>query len=230
MQNSSCDLAHCFLCRHCMPEWAGLTILHKKTMFFKKGKALFREGEPVQGIFFLYSGAVKIHAPWTDGREMIIRFTKAGEVAGHRGLAGNALYPVSATALEDTVACFITNDFLELSLKANPNFTYTLMHLYAAELQKAEQKMRDLIHMDVKGRIAGALLEIADTFGTTAEGYFGLTVSRQDIASLAGTTYETVFKLFNDWIGQGIIKTLGKAIRIDKPELLTRMAARERQT
>jgi CRP-like cAMP-binding protein len=136
---------------------------------------------------------------------------------------------VSATALEDTTACFITNEFLELSLKANPGLTYTLMHFYAAELQKAEQKMRDMIHMEVKGRIARALLEIADTFGTTADGYFGLTISRQDIASLAGTTYETVFKFFNDWIAQGIIKTMGKAIRIDKPELLTRMAAREGQ-
>jgi CRP-like cAMP-binding protein len=160
---------------------------------------------------------------------MIIRFAKGGEIAGHRGLTGSTIYPVSATALQDTVACFITNEFLELSLKSNPAFTYTLMHFYAAELQKAEQKMRDMIHMDVKGRIARALLEIADTFGTTAEGYFGLTISRQDIASLAGTTYETVFKFFNDWIGQGIIKTLGKAIRIDKRDLLVQMAAREGQ-
>jgi CRP-like cAMP-binding protein len=212
-----------------MPEWRELTIRHKKTIFFKRGKALFCQGEQVKGIFFLYSGAVKIHAPWGDGREMIIRFAKGGEIAGHRGLAGNAVYPVSATALEDTMACFVTNEFLELSLKANPGFTYTLMHFYAAELQKAEQKMRDMIHMEVKGRIARALLEIADTFGTTADGYFGLNISRQDIASLAGTTYETVFKFFNDWIAQGIIKTTGKAIRIDKPELLTRMAAREGQ-
>jgi CRP-like cAMP-binding protein len=228
MQASSCDLTHCFLCRHCIPEWKDLTIQHKKTIFFKKGKALFGVGEPVKGIFFLYSGAVKIHAPWADSREMIIRFARGGEIAGHRGLVGDAVYPVSATALEDTVACFVTNEFLELSLKSNPTLTYTLMYFYAAELQKADQKMRDMIHMEVKGRIARALLDIADTFGTTPEGYFGLTVSRQDIASLAGTTYETVFKFFNDWIGLGIIRTSGKAIRVDKRELLVQMAARER--
>src|ERR1700761_6454220 len=143
-----CDLTRCFLCRHCMPEWKAVTAEHKKTQLFKKGKALFSEGEAVRGIYFLYSGVVKIHAPWMDGRELILRFARGGEVAGYRGLGGDALYPVSATALEDTVACFVENDFLELSLKANPSLTYTLMHLYATELQKAEKRMRDLPHRE----------------------------------------------------------------------------------
>src|SRR5580698_1596687 len=124
MKELTCDLDRCFLCQHCMPEWKEVTATHKKTLLIKKGKALFTEGEEVKGIFFLYSGVVKIHAPWTDGREMIIRFARAGEIAGHRGLGGHAVYPISATALEDTLVCFVSNEFLELSMKANPSLTY----------------------------------------------------------------------------------------------------------
>ncbi len=200
-----------------MPEWKEMTALKKETRLIKRGKPLFSEGDKVEGIFFLYSGVVKIHAPWVDGREMIIRFTRGGEIAGHRGLGGNAFYPVSATALEDTVACFVANEFLELSMKANPSLTYTLMHFYAMELQKAEKKMRDLIHLDVKGRIAGALLELEETFGTNEEGFLALTLTRQDIAAFAGTTYETVFKYFTELTAAGIITTVGKDIKINQP-------------
>ncbi|HEV9035764.1 MAG TPA: Crp/Fnr family transcriptional regulator [Puia sp.] len=226
MPDIPCKLDHCFLCRHCMPEWKDVTALHRKTLNFRKGKSLFGQGEPVKGIFFIYSGAVKIHAPWGDGREMIIRWAKAGDIAGLRGLGGNAVFPISATALEDTTACFIPNEFLELSLKANPSLTYTLMHFYATELQAAEKRMRDLTHMEVKGRIAGALLDIAAIFGTNPEGFLGVTLTRQDIAAYAGTTYETAFKFFTELTAAEVISTSGKDIRINQPERLTRLAGR----
>lgn len=224
MQELPCDLNHCFLCRHCMPEWKEVTATHKKTLPIKKGKTLFDEGEEVKGIFFLYSGVVKIHAPWTDGRELIIRFARDGEIAGHRGLGGNSRYPVSATALEDTVACFVSNEFLELSMKANPLLTYTLMHFYATELQKAEQRLRNITHMEVKGRIAGALLDILQTFGTDKDQFLTLKLTRQDIAAYAATTYETVFKFFAELTNAGIITTSGKDIRINQPEQLAQLA------
>ena len=221
-----CDLTRCFLCRHCMPEWKAVTASHKKTQLFKKGKALFTEGEVVKGIYFLYSGVVKIHAPWMDGRELIIRFARGGEIAGYRGLGGGAVYPVSATALEDTVACFIDNDFLELSLKANPSLTYTFMQLYATELQKAEKRMRDLTHMDVKSRIAWALLDILEGSGKAPDGSLALKLTRQDIAAYAGTTYETVFKFFAELIAAGVIRTSGKDITVVRPELLKELTGR----
>lgn len=225
MKELACDLDRCFLCRHCMPEWKEVTATHKKTLLIRKGKALFTEGEEVKGIFFLYSGIVKIHGPWTDGREMIIRFARGGDIAGHRGLV-DTLYPISATALEDSMACFVGNEFLELSMKANPSLTYTLMHFYAMELQKAEKRLRDITHMEVKGRIAGALLDIFQTFGLDENQFLALKLTRQDIAAYAGTTYETVFKFFAELTAAGVITTSGKDIRINQPEKLTQLAAR----
>ena len=219
MQEIACDLNRCFLCRHCLPEWKEVIALRKKTFLIKKGKPLFREGEKVNGIFFLYSGTVKVYMPWKE-KEMILRWARAGDIVGHRGLGGGDIYPVSASALEDTTACFISNDFLEATLKTNPSLTYTLMHFYAAELQKAEQRMRDLTHMEVKGRVAGALLEIAALFGLDKDRYISVALTQQDIASYTGTTYETVYKFFVELKKRKVLSTSGKSIRIDKPELL----------
>jgi CRP/FNR family transcriptional regulator len=197
-----------------MIEWRPLIGLNKETRLIRKGKAVFKEGDPVEGIYFMYHGWVKIHKEWTHPKELILRFAGAGDIIGHRGLGDKRNYPVSATALEDSTVCFVTEEFLESCLRANPGLTYRLMQFYAAELQKAERRMRDLVHMETKGRIAGALQEITDKFGRNREGFIAMPVSRQDIASYAGTTYETLFKVLNEMKKDKIISTSGKFIKI----------------
>ncbi|HVU59115.1 MAG TPA: Crp/Fnr family transcriptional regulator [Puia sp.] len=206
-----CNLNDCFLCQHCIPEWKEVIALKKTTLSVKKGKVIFEEGDKVKGIFFLYRGHAKVHKQWKEQKDLILRFAAPGDILGHRGLVGVDHYPVTATALEDSLLCYIPNDFLESSLKANPGLTYQLMLFYAAELQRTEQRIRDMVHMEVKGRIAGALLEIAA---------LPLTITRQDIASYAGTTYETVFKFFTELTKGKIISTSGKNIRINDPARL----------
>src|SRR5690242_13150444 len=96
-----CNLNSCFLCQHCSEGWKELIRLKKTTIFYKKGKTIFSEGEKVKGIYFIYSGSVKVHKKWLDKKELIIRLAKSGGVIGHRGLGTAKVYPVSATALED---------------------------------------------------------------------------------------------------------------------------------
>lgn len=227
MRDVPCNLSDCFLCSTCIPEWKELIAHKKTTLVIKKGKQVFAEGDVVKGIFFLYSGAVKVFKKWGADKELILRFAVGGDILGHRGLGGHAVYPISATALEDSMVCFITNDFLEATLKTNYHLTYELMHFYAAELQKAEKRMRDLAHMEVKGRIADSLLQIATTFGIDADEFIAATITRQDIASYAGTTYETVFKFFTELTDANIIETNGKRIRIADLEALNTYITKE---
>src|ERR1700732_1107158 len=100
MQELSCNLKDCFLCKHSIPEWKEIIALKKSTLHIKKGKPLFTEGEKVNGIFFIYSGSVKVHKQWINEKELILRFAKTGDIVGHRGLVGGDTYPIAATALE----------------------------------------------------------------------------------------------------------------------------------
>ncbi|MEJ7587933.1 MAG: Crp/Fnr family transcriptional regulator [Ferruginibacter sp.] len=209
-----CDLGSCFLCKYCLPEWKPAIEANKKTISFKKGEVIFKEGEPVEGIYFVYSGTVKVHKKWGNEKELIIRFAKSGDIIGHRGLGAEIIYPVTGTALEPTTTCFIKLHFFNATLRINNDFTIRLLMFYAEELQRSERKMSNLAHMQVKGRIADALISLKNKFGIRTNGAVNITLSRQDLAAYAGTTYETVFRVLNDFTSEGIISISDKEIRI----------------
>ncbi|MEO7311953.1 MAG: Crp/Fnr family transcriptional regulator [Chitinophagaceae bacterium] len=210
----TCDLNSCFFCTGCLKEWLPAVSVNRKSFQVKKGEVIFNEGEPVTGIYFVYEGTVKVHKKWGSEKELIVRFAKKGDIIGHRGLGGHAVFPVSGTAVENCEICFIDIEFFEASLKVNPEFLYKLMMFFADELQVSERKMRNLAHMSVKGRVAQALISLEQKFGITKEGFINIVLSRQDLSSYAGTTYETVFRILNDMVKDQVIKLTGKSISI----------------
>ena len=216
-----CDLESCFLCQRCLPEWIPAIATHKKNLHFKKGELVFREGDLVEGIYFVYRGKVKVHKKWDSEKELIIRFAGKGDIFGHRGLGHDHHYPISATALEPLEVCFIDLDFFRATAKVNQEFVYQLLLFFADELQESERRMRNLAHMQVKGRIAQALLTLQDKFGMTENGLINITLSRQDLASFAGTTYETVFRIINELAQENMIRLEGKDIAIPDTKALS---------
>lgn len=219
---SNCDLNSCFFCTNCIREWLPVVDVKRSTFDYKKGELLFNENDEVKGIYFLNKGKVKVYKKWGDNRELIIRFAGQGDIVGHRGLGKNNIYPVSATTLEFTSACFIDLNLFESSLKVNYELMHKLLMFYAEELQESEKNMRNLAHMPVKGRIAYSLIKLKDRFGITKEGSIDISISRQDLGSFAGTTYETVFRVLTELVQEGVIGFEGKEIIIlDEVKLLT---------
>ena len=159
-------------------------------------------------------GKVKVHKKWGDDKELIVRIANKGAIVGHRGLGSGTIYPVSGTAIEPTIVCFIDIDFFKTSLKVNYAFTYELMMFFADELQESERRMRNLAHMSVKGRVAQTILSLKDKFGVTKDGGLDIVLSRQDLASYAGATYETVFRIMNEIKDDGAIEVVNKDIKI----------------
>jgi CRP/FNR family transcriptional regulator len=210
----NCDLKSCMFCRQCLPEWLPAINAHRKNLVYNKGENIFEEGAPLQGMFFITQGLVKIHKQWSVDKELILRIAKDGDIVGHRGLGDDTIYPASATALVITSVCYVDLAFFESSLKVNHDFLYKLMMFFAAELKESEKRMRNLAHMPVKGRIANALLTLKNKFGTNNEGQLNTALSRQDMASYTGTTYETFFRIMNELSEENLIRTNGKNIFI----------------
>ena len=210
----NCDLKSCSFCKSCLQEWLPAIEANRESYHFNKGELLFTEGDKVKGIYFINSGKVKVHKKWDAEKELIVRFAGKGDIVGHRGIGIDIYYPVSGTALEPVTACFIELSFFLTSLKVNHDLTFQLMMFFASELQESEKKMQHMTHMPVKGRVAHALLKLKDKYGITEEGYVDITITKQDIASFAGTTYETVFRIMNELAAENLITMRGKNFSI----------------
>jgi CRP-like cAMP-binding protein len=215
-----CDLTSCMLCKGCLKEWLPAIDAHRQTFRYKKGEQLFTEGDKVAGIYFIYSGTVKVHKKWEEGKELIVRIAHSGDIVGHRGLGKDNYYPVSGTALEPTDACFIDINFFLSTLRVNHDFVIGLMMFFAGELKESERNMRNLAHMPVKGRVAQCILTLQNKFGADNQGWIKIILSRQDLASFAGATYETVFRIMNELVQAGVIRTEGKKIAINDRQTL----------
>jgi CRP-like cAMP-binding protein len=214
LNKKACDLKSCSFCRGCVPEWLPAIAAARKTFDFNKGEVLFKERAPVLGIYFIVSGKVKVHKSWGVDKELIVRIAADSEIVGHRGVGKDLMYPVTATALEPVTVCFIDLAFFQASLKINTDYTLQLLLFYASELQESEKNMRNLAHMHVKGRLAYALLKLKDQFGLDHNGFLNIDISRQDLASYVGTTYETAFRILNELVAENLIGTERKKINI----------------
>jgi CRP-like cAMP-binding protein len=222
---SACNLKDCFLCRHVLAHWLPAIKANKTNIQFKKGEIIFNEGDKVRGIYFVYSGIVKVHKQWDEKKELIVRFAKTGDMFGYRGLGNEKIYPVSTTAINQVTVCYIDLAFFDVTLQANHSLTYSLMQFYANELQDAEKRMRNLVHMEVRGRVAETLLLLRANFGLSEEGFINIILSRQDIASHAGTTYETLFRIMQAFIKSKLIQVKGKKIFILKEAALKKLSS-----
>jgi len=211
---NTCDLNTCFLCKNCLKDWLPAISANRENFILKKGQQLFREGDDVTGIYFMYKGVVKVHKQWDQVKDLILRFAKQGDILGHLGLGDISTYPVSATAVEPGMVCYVKMDFFESSLNVNSQFTYKLMKFFANELQESEKRMRNLAHMPVKERIAQALLSLRNQFGLNADGYVDIELTRQDISSYASVVYETFFKVTQEFIQNNLIALDGKSFKL----------------
>jgi CRP-like cAMP-binding protein len=192
---------------------------NKSTLKCKKGQQFILEGTPVNGLFFILKGSVKVFRTGINGREQIVRFAKEGEIIGHRGFGTEEYYSIGAIALQDVVLCYFSKDDLQEALLENPKFGYDMMLFYANELNRSESKVKSISQMTVRERVIDTLLYINRKFGNL-NGYLNLPLRRKEYADYAGTTEEQVIRIFSSLKKEGLISAKGKKIGIINIDIL----------
>mgnify|MGYP003624340049 CR=1 FL=1 len=210
---------NCLIKRNVSSEFVSNFSQEKTEISCKKGLQFIIEGAPVNGLFFVLKGKVKVFRTGINGREQIVRFAKEGEIIGHRGFGTEEYYSIGAIALENTVLCYFSKDILQKALKNNATFAYDLMLFYANELNRSEAKVKSISQMTVRERVVDTLLYIHRKFNDN-KGFLNLTLSRREYADYAGTTEEQVIRIFSCLKKENLIHTKGKKIGISNLNLL----------
>lgn len=212
-----------FLKQYCSEEWIDFIEFHKSIVTIPKNNIIFHKNDTVKGLYIIEQGKVKVFDIENNDKEKIFRLAGDGEILGHRGLGGDWKYPISAKTYEDAKLSFIPVNIFNIITKTNPDFTYHLMMFYAEELRNSETKIN---HLQVKNRIARAILYNKKVFGTTKHdnSILAFTIPRKDYASIANTTYESVIRTLKELSDEKIISSNGKSIQILNLDALQQLA------
>lgn len=212
----TCKHYNCFINKYCSDEWKPIITLNKTTTDYPAGATIFSEGEPVRGIYEIYYGKIKVVSSFGNHKERILCLLSREQMLGFNGLGGNMIYPVTAVTLVPSQVTFIPIDIFYKAVKANPGMAIFLMGYYADQLRASNSRLKMYSMMSAKGKVSSALLTIVDSFGFEKQDdtLLSFTPSRKDIASLAGTTYETVIRVLGELEKENIIRLEGKSVRV----------------
>jgi len=212
----TCKHYNCFINKHCSDEWKPIITYNKTSTDYPAGATIFSEGEPVKGIYEIYSGKIKVVSSYGTKMERIVSLATVEQMLGYQGLGGDMIYPVTAITLEESQVTFIPLDIFYKAVKANPEMALYLVKFYADQLKAVEIRMKQNSEMTVKEKVVVAILTIIKSFGFNKQdtSLLSYTPSRKDIASLSDTTYESVIRVLGSLERDNIIKLEGKAIRI----------------
>jgi len=162
---------------------------------------IFHEGDPADAVFVVVNGRVKVVTTSSDGKEFILSVLGAGQVFGEMGLLEVAPRSASVVSITEVELLVIKRDDFDHLLTASPTISRKLMAILSRRLRRANSKMESLAYMDVAGRLARYLLDMALDHGQRLGN--GWVVVRRpthsDIAHSIGTSRETVSRLINEF-------------------------------
>lgn len=182
------------------------TVMSRRTM--KKRGILFYEGTLCTAIYLLEHGRVKVYKTTEDGREQIVNVLQEGDLFPHVGMFGGSPYPATAETLEDTVLYSINVEELTRLLESNPRLCIRLLQILESKIRELQRRLSDVLSKDMREKIVNTLLSLARTSGIeTEEAHeIHMELTHQDIASMVGTTRETVSRIISQLKREGVLQ------------------------
>ena len=189
-------------------------------------EVLFRKGDPGNQLFGVLTGSLKVTGVGTDGKDVVFRLMRPGEVVGEIALLDGE--PRSATVAAVEAATLVTlhrRDFVPF-LEQHPRAAIRLAAVMAERVRRLSERAEDRQTMSLPARLAKRLLALAEEHGArpVVGGPVEIRLSQQDLADLVGTTRESVNKQLRIWEDGGIVG-LGRGRTVLKqPKLLAEIA------
>lgn len=192
----------------------------------KKGQVLFQEGQSGDRLYVVTSGKIKLSHASGDGRESVLMVLGPGDMFGELSLFDPGPRTSTAIAVTDAQVLGLGNNDLRPWLSGRPEVAQALLQALAHRLRRTNETMSDLVFADVPGRVAKALLELGEKFGTPgAEGlHVHHDLTQEELAQLVGASRETVNKALADFASRGWIRLETRSVELLDEERLGKRA------
>ncbi|MEX0899722.1 MAG: Crp/Fnr family transcriptional regulator [Gammaproteobacteria bacterium] len=196
---------------------------------YVREQMLFTQGQPADTFFLVDSGSVKLIQSTPEGKEMIVRFIRPGEVIAAVALLPGGRFPVTAIASEASRVAAWSSERMRDFVQAHPSLHANIMSAMAMHMQDALSQGRELATSRVPQRLAAMLLRLADRGGSDVPD--GVLVeqalSREEMAEMIGTTLFTVSRILSEWQDAGIVSTRRQHVVLHDRDRLSELAGQQ---
>ena len=170
---------------------------------YPKNSVILFEDDPGDALFIVVGGQVKVVLIGEDGREVILAMLREGDFFGEMSLIDDQPRSAHVIATEEANMLVLRRDDFRTAMDDVPRIALGLLQALSRRLRRADDKIGGLVLLDVNGRLAKLLLELADDGD-------GITIARrlthQQLAQMIGSSRETVSRTLRDLTDRGFIE------------------------
>jgi CRP/FNR family cyclic AMP-dependent transcriptional regulator len=188
---------------------------------YKKKQVIYAEGQHPNKLYYIQTGKVKIFKTSDTGKELITGLLSAGDFFGYTPLIENVVYEEFAETLEESSIRVIPRKEFEELLTNNQEIALKVIKLLANNIAEKEQQLVALAYHSLRKRVADALLTLKKKYAKEGDELFSMSISRDDLANIAGTATESLIRTLSDFKNEKLIEIKdGKITLLEEKKLL----------
>ena len=206
------------------PERARLSAATRERRF-ERGATVFTEGQPADSVWAVKDGLVHIVKHGGGGRELVAEVIPPGELFGAVVALENRPYPATAVAAEDSVVWSVPSALARELCQRYPALRAAILEQVTSRLRGAHERLQSVALEPVEQRLARVLLALAAKVGQQRDGVWVVSVTRQELADMIGTTVETAIRITSKWQRSGVVRAVRHEIALADQAALRAIAA-----
>ena len=172
---------------------------------FRRGEIIVEHGKKSNALFILLTGRARVLTSDSRGREVILAVLQPGDYVGEMSLIDNEPHSATVRAEVQTDMLILGRSEFARCLPENSSLSYAIMRGLVSRLRAADRQIESLALLDVYGRVARALLDMAEDLNGVK--LIRNKVSRQDLAKIVGASREMVSRVMKDLEERGMVET-----------------------
>jgi len=188
---------------------------------YPKNSVILFEDDPGDALYIVSTGQVKVVLIGEDGREVILSVLGDGDFFGEMSLIDDEPRSAHVIAMRDSHLLVLRRDDFQSQLEQRPKVALELLRVLVQRLRRADEKIGGLVLLDVNGRVAQLLLDLAEESG-------GPKITRKlthhTIAQMIGSSRETVSRAMRELVERGLIDVSRREITIKDHDALRALA------
>jgi CRP/FNR family transcriptional regulator, cyclic AMP receptor protein len=183
-------------------------LVHARITNYRAGQEIFAKGSPGRSMMAILRGSIRVSAPSSGRREIVLSILHAGEVFGEIALLDGQDRTADATAITECELLTLDHrDFIPF-LQHRADLCIVLLKVFCQRLRQADQQVEHAVFERLDSRVAKALKRLVNSTPQNAKAgsEISLRISQQELADLVGSTRESVNKQLHVWQKAGIVR------------------------